>query len=94
MRIFERHDALLHAKTAVIDGVWTTIGSSNLDWRSFCQNDEVNAIFLGVEFGQQMRTVFDADLVVASEIKLDQWQQRTQGARAKEWLARQFDRFL
>ena len=94
VRIFERHDALLHAKTAVIDGVWATIGSSNLDWRSFCQNDEVNAIFLGLEFGQQMRAVFETDLVMASEIKLDQWQQRPQGARAKEWLARQFDRFL
>ena len=94
VRIFERHDALLHAKTAVIDSVWTTIGSSNLDWRSFCQNDEVNAVFLGVDFGQQMRAVFEADLVVADEIKLEQWQKRPQSARAKEWLARQFDRFL
>ena len=94
VRIFERHDALLHAKTAVIDGAWTTIGSSNLDWRSFCQNDEVNAVFLGVDFGQQMRAVFEADLVVAKEIKLVEWQQRPASARAKEWLARQFDRLL
>ena len=94
VRIFERHDALLHAKTAVIDSVWTTIGSSNLDWRSFCQNDEVNAVFLDLDFGRQMRTVFEADLAVADEIKLEKWQQRPQSARAKEWLARQFDRLL
>ena len=94
VRIFERHDALLHAKTAVIDGVWTTIGSSNLDWRSFCQNDEVNAVFLDLDFGRQMRAVFETDLVLADEIKLAQWEQRSQSARVKEWLARQFDRFL
>ena len=33
--IFEMHDAFLHAKTVVIDGVWSTVGSANLDWRSF-----------------------------------------------------------
>ena len=94
VRVFERHDAVLHAKTSVIDGVWTTIGSSNLDWRSFCENDEVNAVFLGPDFGQQLRALYEADLAVATEIKLTQWQQRPQNARAKEWLARQFDRFL
>ena len=45
--LFERRDALLHAKTAVIDGVWSTIGSTNLDWRSFLHNQEVNAVVLG-----------------------------------------------
>ena len=45
--IFERRDALLHAKTAVIDGVWSTVGSTNLDWRSFLHNQEVNAVVLG-----------------------------------------------
>ena len=94
VRIFEQHDALLHAKTAVIDGVWSTIGSSNLDWRSFCENDEVNAVFLGADFAQQMRSVFDADLAVASEVKLSEWEKRPASARAKEWLARQVDRLL
>ena len=78
----------------MIDSVWTTIGSSNLDWRSFCQNDEVNAVFLDLDFGRQMRAVFETDLVLADEIKLAQWEQRSQSARVKEWLARQFDRFL
>ena len=40
-------DALLHAKTAVIDGVWATVGSTNLDWRSFLHNQELNAVILG-----------------------------------------------
>src|SRR5262249_37835748 len=39
VRIYERQGALLHSKTATIDGVWSTIGSTNLDWRSFLHND-------------------------------------------------------
>jgi len=38
VKLYERHDVLLHAKTVVIDGVWSTVGSSNLDWRSFLYN--------------------------------------------------------
>ena len=94
VRIFERHDALLHAKTVVIDGVWSTIGSSNVDWRSFCHNDEVNALFLGADFGTQMRRVFEGDLTRADEVTLNQWQQRDNTLRVREWLARQFDYFL
>jgi cardiolipin synthase len=41
VKIFERRDALLHAKTAVIDGVWSRVGSANIDWRGFLHNDEV-----------------------------------------------------
>ena len=55
MKIYERRGALLHSKTAVIDGVWSTVGSTNLDWRSFLHNDEVNAVVLGPEFGAQMQ---------------------------------------
>ena len=55
VKIFERRDALLHVKTAVIDGVWSTVGSTNLDWRSFLHNQEVNAVVLGTEFGDHMR---------------------------------------
>ena len=62
MRLYERHEALLHAKTAVIDGVWSTVGSTNLDWRSFLHNQEVNAVVLGNDFGDKMRAAFRADL--------------------------------
>lgn len=94
VRIYERRDALLHAKTAVIDGVWSTIGSSNTDWRSFCHNDEVNAIFLGSEFGAQMRRVFEDDLTHAHEVTLDEWRQRGNAMRLREWLARRIDYYL
>lgn len=94
VRIYERRDALLHAKTAVIDGVWSTIGSSNTDWRSFCHNDEVNALFLGTDFAAQMRRVFEDDLTAANEVTLREWRERGNGMRVREWLARQFDYYL
>ena len=50
-RIHEMDDAMMHAKTAVIDGVFSTVGSSNMDWRSFVANNEINVIVLGDDFG-------------------------------------------
>ena len=94
MKIYERRDALLHAKTAVIDGVWSTIGSTNLDWRSFLHNDEVNAVILGQEFGAQMQAMFEKDLASSNPITLDQWNQRSIGTRLKELAARLWQRAL
>ncbi len=94
VKIYERRDALLHAKTALIDGVWSTIGSTNLDWRSFLHNDEVNAVILGQEFGAQMQSVFDKDLASSNAITLEQWNQRSVGMRLKEMAARLWQRAL
>ena len=94
VKIFEQRDVLLHAKTIVVDGVWSSIGSSNFDWRSFCHNDEVNAIFLGDNFGGQMRKVFEHDLSLAHEVTIDTWRQRGPAVKLREWLALQFDYLL
>lgn len=94
IRIYERQDALLHAKTAVIDGVWSTVGSTNLDWRSFLHNQELNAVILGAEFGAQMRAAFERDLAASLPITLEQWQRRTIGLRLKEAFARMWGYWL
>jgi cardiolipin synthase A/B len=78
----------------VIDGVWSTVGSTNLDWRSFLDNDEVNAVILGREFAQRMQAVFAADLAASDQIELPDWQRRPIHFRAKEWLARVWARLL
>ena len=88
VEIHERHGAVMHAKTAVIDGVWSTIGSSNLDWRSFQHNDEINAVVLGVEFATQMDAMFAADLAESEQIVLGEWKHRSWGLRIKERVAR------
>jgi cardiolipin synthase len=94
VKIYERRDALLHSKTALIDGVWSTVGSTNLDWRSFLHNEEVNAVVLGQEFGAQMRAMFETDLDASSPITLEQWEQRSIGKRLKETLARMWEYWL
>jgi cardiolipin synthase len=88
VKIYERKNALLHAKTVVIDGVWSTIGSTNLDWRSFLHNDEVNAVILSADFGAQMRRMFDNDVLASTPITLDKWQERSLAERMKELTAR------
>ena len=94
VKIYERRGALLHSKTALIDGVWSTIGSTNLDWRSFLHNEEVNAVILGQEFGVQMQSMFETDLASSSLITLEQWQQRSIGLRLKEMAARIWEYWL
>src|SRR6201988_5365606 len=76
VQIDERRGAVMHAKTACIDGVWSTIGSTNLDWRSFLHNDEINAVILGRGFAGPMETMFADDLKEAKAITLGQWKNR------------------
>lgn len=88
VKIYERHAALLHAKTALIDGVWSTIGSTNLDWRSFLHNDELNAVVLGPKFGKQMLAMFEKDLASSRLVTLEQWRNRSLTLRLKEMAAK------
>ena len=94
VKIHERRDVILHSKTALIDGVWATVGSTNLDWRSFLHNHELNAVVLGVEFGRQLRVMFDQDLAASDAITLEHWQQRAFSLRLKERLARVWEYWL
>lgn len=94
VKIYERQDALLHAKTALIDGVWSTVGSTNLDWRSFLNNQEINAVMLGQDFGAQMKTLFEKDLASSKLVTLEAWKKRSIGARIKESAARLWARWL
>lgn len=94
VKIYERNDALLHAKTAVIDGVWSTIGSTNMDWRSFVSNYEINAVVLGQEFGDKMKALFEKDLASSHLITHEQWKKRSLYSRLKERSARIWARFL
>ena len=94
VKIYERRGALLHSKSAIIDGVWSTVGSTNLDWRSFLDNDEINAVILGREFAQQMQATFATDLEASEAIDLERWEHRPLSFRFKEWMARVWGRLL
>ena len=94
VKIYERHGALLHVKTAIVDGVWSCVGSSNLDWRSALDNDEINAVILGREFAQQMRAAFARDIAASDAIEPASWKRRSILLRLKEWTARLWGRLL
>jgi cardiolipin synthase A/B len=88
VKIYERRGATLHAKTAIVDGVWSLVGSSNLDWRSALDNDEINAVILGREFGAQMQAAYLKDIEASDAIDLRDWERRPAMMRLKEMAAR------
>jgi cardiolipin synthase len=94
VKIYERHNALLHAKTAVIDGVWSTVGSTNLDYWSLLSDDEVNAIILSRDFAAEMEKSFAKDIMESREIKREEWKGRPFSSKMREWFAHLFVRWL
>jgi cardiolipin synthase len=85
VKIYELKDALLHAKSVVIDGTVSIVGSANLDMRSFVHNDEVNAIVIDRDFGQRMEEVFKRDERASRPVTLERWQKRSLWQRLKEF---------
>ncbi len=94
VKIYERQAAVLHAKTAVVDGVWACVGSSNLDWRSALDNDEINAVILGRAYGSQMQAAFSRDVAASTAITLESWSDRSLLQRIKELGASLWERLL
>ena len=94
IRIYQLQVAVLHAKTAVIDGSWSTVGSANLDIRSFLHNYEANVIVIDEQFGREMEKAFREDIRGSQQITLEQWQQRPFSDHIKEWAARSLGYWL
>jgi cardiolipin synthase len=94
VQIHEMSGAVMHAKTAVIDGVYSSVGSSNLDWRSIVANNEVDVIVLGDDFGQQMQALFARDLTVSTRIDPQAWAHRGLGQRLMQGFARMVEPLL
>ena len=94
VRIHELTDGVLHAKVATVDGVWTSIGSSNLDRRSFVYNDEVDAIILGRHTAGAVEEMLRGWISGASTVTLAEWRQRSLGERAGELLTRFWSRYM
>jgi len=94
VKIYERRNAFLHAKTAVIDDVWSTVGSTNLDYWSLLSDDEVNAVVLSREFAVEMEKMFAGDLAESDQIQWDKWKKRPLSQKIKEAFAHLFVRWL
>jgi cardiolipin synthase len=72
VRVYEWDGPMLHAKTAVIDGYWSRVGSTNLNIASWLSNCELDVLIENEEFGKQMQTMYLADLENATEICLNE----------------------
>ena len=77
VQIFEYKASLMHAKTIVIDGVWSTIGSSNFDNRSFALNQELNLTVYDSGVAHRLEEIFQEDLKYSQQITYEQWQSRS-----------------
>jgi cardiolipin synthase A/B len=86
VEIYEYRAALLHSKTMVIDGTWSTVGSTNLDNRSFALNDELNAIFYSREVAQKLERIFEEDLAHSQRVTYEAWRRRGLQERLLELL--------
>lgn len=94
VRIFFYQKGFLHSKTFVCDDVLTSIGSANMDFRSFEQNFEVTAFVYDSEISLQAKQSFFDDLAESREILMDAWVQRPVWGKAKESFARLFSPLL
>jgi cardiolipin synthase len=94
VRIFEWRGRVLHAKTAVVDGSWCTVGSANLDTLSLQVNLEVNAVLEDAGLGAAMEGMFADDLTSCEEVTLGQWEKRPLLERLISWVAARFRRWL
>jgi cardiolipin synthase len=86
VRLFELESAFLHSKSIVVDGVWSSVGSTNFDWRSFVHNNEISVCVIDEGFAMAMARTFADDLAESKEITQAAWKKRGLRERFKEWL--------
>src|SRR5512133_1456390 len=88
VEIYRYNKGFIHAKTMVVDGGISIVGTANMDHRSFDLNFEVNAIIYGPEFGEQLRKSFHHDLRNARQLQYEEWKSQPLYLRLAERTAR------
>ncbi|HKE23810.1 MAG TPA: phosphatidylserine/phosphatidylglycerophosphate/cardiolipin synthase family protein [Bryobacteraceae bacterium] len=84
--IYEYQRSMIHTKMLVVDGLWSVVGSTNFDSRSFGINDEVNVAALDEPLAARLEQDFEADLLKAEKITFAAWRRRPPSERVHEWL--------
>ena len=90
VRIFEYNRTMMHNKDAVIDGIFSTIGSINFDARSTHENAEASFAFYDRDFGAQLEAVFEEDQKHCREITYESWKKRGLDERLAELISSAF----
>ena len=85
-RLYEYVPAMVHNKTMIVDGLWSVVGSSNFDYRSFGINDEVNLAARDPALALKLADEFTALLSHARLLTYRRWYRRGLFERAYEWV--------
>ena len=85
--IYEYQPTMFHVKVMVVDGLWSSVGSTNFDNRSFALNDEANLNVLDSAFAARQEAIFEQDKRQARQVTLEMWRNRPRMERFKEWLS-------
>ena len=94
IRVFTYTPGFLHSKALVVDDSWSTVGSTNMDFRSFENNFEANAFIYGRASALRVKAVFEEDLAHCTEVFLDEWRRRPIRRRLLESFTRIFSPLL
>ena len=94
VKIYEYQPTMMHAKSMVVDGVWSYVGSMNFDNRSLSFNDESLLVALDPAVGAQMNSIFMDDIKWSQEMKLDEFRKRPLSNKILEWCAQKLRRVL
>jgi cardiolipin synthase A/B len=87
VKIYEYGPAMLHAKSMVVDGRWATVGSTNLDRRSFALNDEINLVVYSQAVAERLERIFNDDLTRSTQVTYESWKNRSVFSRLLEMLS-------
>lgn len=87
IELFEYNRTMMHHKTMVVDGLWSTVGTANFDNRSFSHNEESNVCLCDAAFSKELTETFEEDLVVCQRVTKEQWKRRGIFQKAMEALA-------
>jgi cardiolipin synthase len=94
VKIYEYEPTMMHAKSMVVDGTWSYVGSMNFDNRSLSFNDESLLVALDPAVGAQMNSIFTDDIKSSQEMKLDEFRKRPLSNKILEWCAQKLRRVL
>lgn len=90
--VYEYEPSMIHAKIAIFDGVWSVVGSTNLDNRSFGINDEINVAVLDPQIASSLTRDFDEDTAQSRKVTLEDWKRRPLSERLMEMVGWIFER--
>jgi cardiolipin synthase A/B len=90
--VYEYEPSMIHAKIAIFDDVWSVVGSTNLDNRSFGINDEVNVAVLDPQIASRLTRDFEQDAGESKKVTLEDWKKRPISERLMEMVGWIFER--